>query len=192
MQTYSHLLINAVADRALKHRNVPNCTGALLVGGVLPDVPFFLLTLLGEIYYRLFASTPTGESPMVYMHFTLYFADPWWIAGHNVLHAPFVLAVLGTMGYFASRQGVHWGDILLWFALGAGLHTLLDVFTHAQDGPLLLFPFNWQWRVNSPISYWDPAYHGRIFASLEHALDLVMLGYLLYTWRRHRSRRPTA
>jgi hypothetical protein len=71
MQTYSHFLVTVVADRQLVRRQIPVHTLAFLIGSVLPDVPFFLLTLLGEVYYRWFATTPTGESPMIYMHFTL-------------------------------------------------------------------------------------------------------------------------
>ncbi len=118
--------------------------------------------------------------------FMLYhlFTDPLWISAHNFFHAPLVLLGIGLAGYVGVRQEKKWGTVLVWFALGAGLHSLIDVFTHAGDGPLLLFPINWHIRFNSPVSYWDPRHFGLIFAPLEHLLDLVILFYWAHTWRR--------
>lgn len=189
MQTYSHALINGVLARPLKRRGWDVNTFAFVLGGILPDIPFFLMTVIGGIYYTMIGGTPSGESPMVYMHMTLYFRDPWWISAHNSLHAPAVLIVLSVAGIAGTQNGQAWGAFLLWFALGAGLHTLIDVFTHAGDGPLLFFPFNWSYRFQSPISYWDPAHYGLIFAPLEHVLDVVLIAVLVRRARRARRRR---
>ena len=132
------------------------------------------------------------ETPMIYMHMTLYFTDPLWIAAHNFFHAPFILLVIGLIGYLAQRRSQTWGRYLLWFALGAGLHTLIDIFTHANDGPVILFPFNWVWRFNSPVSYWDPAHYGLIFAPLEHILDVILIFFLVRDWRRKKRRAAAA
>ena len=56
---------------------------------------------------------------------------------------------------------------------------MLDILTHVDDGPVLFFPFEWQLRFISPVSYWDPRYHGRIFGFFEHTLDAVLLLALL-------------
>ena len=189
MQTYSHLLVTAVVDRQLVRRQVPVHTLALLTGSVLPDLPFFLLTLLGEVYFRWFTTTPTGESPMVYMHFTLFFTDPLWIVSHNFFHAPFILGVLGLVGFVGVRWGQGWGRVLLWFTAGAGLHTLIDIFTHSSDGPLLFFPFNWRYRFPSPVSYWEQDNFGLAFTLVEHLVDGGILVYLVWQWRRRRRQR---
>lgn len=193
MQTYSHLLVTAVVDRQLVRRQVPVHTLALLTGSVLPDIPFFLLTVLGEVYFRWFTTTPTGESPMVYMHFTLFFTDPLWIVSHNFFHAPLILGVLGLAGFAGVQWGQHWGQrwgrVLLWFAAGAGLHTLIDIFTHSSDGPLLFFPFNWRYRFPSPVSYWEQDNFGLAFTLVEHLVDVGILVYLFWEWRRRRQRR---
>ena len=72
---------------------------------------------------------PTGESPLIYMHMTLYFTDPLWLAAHNVLHAPIILAALGLAGYLGIHSGKRgvatWGAFMLWFALGAGLEIVI-------------------------------------------------------------------
>ncbi|MBP7590472.1 MAG: cobalamin biosynthesis protein CobQ, partial [Chloroflexi bacterium] len=62
------------------------------------------------------------------------------------------------------------------------LHTAVDIFTHADDGPVLTFPLDWHTRFKSPISYWDPAHYGRLVRLLEHLLDLLLVVWLL--WRR--------
>lgn len=187
MQTYSHALVNGVLAAPLKRRGWEVNIVAFVLGGVLPDMPFFLLTLMGEVYFRLIGGTPTGESPMVYMHMTLYFTDQLWITAHNFLHAPLILLPIGLLGYSAMKNQRRWGAFLLWFALGAGLHSLIDVFTHADDGPVLFFPLNWSYRFNSPVSYWDPEHYGLFFAPLEHLLDLVLIFVLVRTWRRTRK-----
>ncbi|MEI2691742.1 MAG: hypothetical protein V9H69_19395 [Anaerolineae bacterium] len=52
---------------------------------------------------------------------------------------------------------------LRWLAAGLALHSALDVLTHHDDGPLLLFPFDWRRRWCSPVSYWDQAHHAAPF-----------------------------
>lgn len=126
---------------------------------------------------------------MVYIHMTLYFTDPLWIAAHNFLHAPLLLTPLGLVGFWGMKSNRRWGVFLLWFALGAGLHSVIDIFTHTDDGPVLFFPLNWNYRFRSPISYWDPKHYGLIFAPLEHLLDIVLIIVLVRTWRK--SRRAT-
>jgi hypothetical protein len=187
MQTYSHALINGALAGPLKRRGWEVSATAFVVGGVLPDIPFFLLTIMGGFYYWIIGGTPTGESALIYMHMTLYFTDPLWVAAHNLLHAPLILLPLGALGYWAMKQQRRWGAFLLWFALGAGLHSLIDVFTHANDGPILFFPLNWSFRYNSPISYWDPDHYGLYFAPLEHLLDIFLIVVLVKTWRRTRQ-----
>ncbi len=183
MQTYSHALINGVLAGPLQRRGWEVNFPAFILGGVVPDLPFFLLTVAGEIYYALIGGTPTGESPMVYMHMTLYFADPLWISAHNLLHAPLILLVLGGIGYWGLASGRRWVGFLFWFSMGAGIHTVIDIATHVDDGPLIFFPINWSYRLQSPISYWDPEHYGLILAPLEHLLDVALIFILVRRWR---------
>lgn len=185
MQTHSHFLMTAALNRVLQHRQVIVHRNTFLLGAVLPDVPFWLLTAGGQIYYTWFARTPTGESPMVYLHLYLYFNDPLWIISHNLFHAPFILLALGVVGWLGIQNSQPWSTYLLWFVFGAGLHSLIDIATHHNDGPLLFFPFDWTYRFPSPVSYWDPAHYGAIFMPLELLLDGWLVIYLLAPrWRR--------
>lgn len=186
MQTYSHALMTAMLDKVLTKKSVPVHSRAFIIGSFLPDVPLLFLTLGAGVYYRFIAPLPPG-----YRFFecfdALYFNDPFWKAGYNLFHAPLVLLLFGGVGYLAGRRGHAWGWSLLWFALGCGLHSVVDIATHHNDGPLVFFPLNWDYRFPSPISYWDRRYYASIVAPLEHMLDLFFLGYLAFQWWRERA-----
>ena len=75
---------------------------------------------------------------------------------------------------------------MFWLAASMIFHTLIDIFTHHSDGPLFLFPLNWSYRFASPISYWEPAYHGQLFMLAEYLLDAFILGYLGWQWQQRK------
>ncbi len=41
------------------------------------------------------------------------------------------------------------------------LHSMIDVATHFDDGPVLFWPLDWSTRFASPVSYWDDDHYGR-------------------------------
>lgn len=188
MQTYSHVLIAAGAGKLLSRRGARVHTRAFVLGALLPDIPLFLLSLGFLVKYVWLDPVPPDQRMALYDR--LYFTHPLWIVGHNLFHAPPLLALYTLVGAWGRRRGRPWGEALWWLAWGAISHSLVDIFTHHHDGPLLLFPFNWQLRFHSPISYWDPRHYGRIFAPLEHLLDLFLLVFILIPWWRNRRRRP--
>lgn len=176
MNTPSHFLMTATIDKLLPR--VPIHRQAFLTGSVAPDIPLWILSLSGLIYYHFILgwSIPTTVQ---LMFDNLYFHNPFWLAFHNLFHAPILL----LMGIVLVWKKHHNNDALyrwlFWFFLACLLHSCVDIFTHADDGPLLFFPFNWTIRFNSPISYWDPKYHGRAFSRFEIILDGVLVLYLL-------------
>lgn len=175
MNTPSHWLIHATIARRVNNPKLVR--KAFLWGAVAPDIPLLLMSLSGALYFRL-RNVPLDES-MPYMFDRLYFNHPFWITGHHVFHAPLLLGLYALVLY-PQRQSP-WAQWLLWFIAGCALHTLVDILTHYNDGPLVFFPLNWHFRVQS-ISYWDPEHGSRWFAPLELALDLFLLGYLLVPW----------
>jgi len=190
MQTYSHFLMTAAIQQPLQRRGIPVRMPWFLLGSVMPDLPFLLLTLVYEAYFLWVSPLTPDQTPssiMTYLHFDLFFHDPIWLIGHNFFHAPLVLLLTGGGGWMLHKRGNPWGVRLLWFALAAGLHTLIDIGTHHSDGPLIFFPFSLTYRFASPISYWETAYYGRIFAPLEIALDGLLLVYLFWRWRLRKS-----
>lgn len=176
MNTPSHFLITAALDRGLPR--IPIVKSAFLLGSVAPDLPLWLLSLGGAVYYHLILGWSAAETADL-MFTELYFHHPFWIISHNLLHAPLVL-IVGMALVWQKRRNIgsrsRW---LYWFLLACLLHSIVDILTHADDGPLLFFPFNWSFRFHSPVSYWDPRYHGRTFAQFERILDGILLIYLL-------------
>jgi membrane-bound metal-dependent hydrolase YbcI (DUF457 family) len=174
----SHFLITAALNQAAGKR-FRVITPAVLIGSVAPDVPLVLLSVSTALV-KFFRDGRPITNVHSFMFDDLFFADPLWIISHNTLHAPFVLAVLLVATSFVRHR--RWGEWLWWFFVACALHTLLDIPTHRSDGPLLLFPFNWTFRFQSPVSYWETASYGQTFTLLEYALDLILLSYLLMTW----------
>lgn len=189
MNTPSHLIVAASLRKGLRHR-IPIIKSAFLIGSVAPDIPLYLLTLGGFIYYRYIRGWDI-RATFEYMFDTLFFTDPFWMATHNVLHAPtmllILLAALWTFRQRSDSPGRWW----FWFVVGCLFHTSLDIPTHVNDGPLLFFPFEWTIRYVSPVSYWDDRYFGREFTLFETTLNIVLLGYLFgpSLWQRLRRGR---
>lgn len=184
MQTYSHLLVAAwVGEASASRRAVRRVP--LWIGGVLPDLPLYLLT-----FGFFFERWQSGRTPVVAFgrsYNELFFGDPLWIVTHNFFHAPIVLGTIALIAWLGHRSGQPWAPALAWFDLGASLHSVADIFTHHTDGPLLLFPFDLSFRYQSPISYWDPRYHAGIVSPIEHALDAAIVLFLLRCWWMFRS-----
>jgi membrane-bound metal-dependent hydrolase YbcI (DUF457 family) len=189
MNTYTHLLVTVAAREGLARRGIPVHLKGALLGSIMPDLPLIVLTVVYIVYYRYIDPLPAGEHIFSGRYDRLFFEDPFWVILHNMFHAPLIVALLTLVGYHAIRAGKSWGPALFWFALACGLHSLIDIFTHHNDGPLLLFPFNWQLRVITPISYWDDNHYGNIVAPLEHLLDLAILLFLGVGWIRRRIKK---
>ncbi len=198
MMTPSHFLMTAAVDAVLKARGQRPQSAAFLTGSVLPDLPLYVLSVgyIGWHYYvapALFGIAAPAEHIFGAGYDTHYFTDPWWIIPHNTFHAPLILLALAALGAWATRQGHRWGPALLWFAAGCAFHAGVDILTHRDDGPLLFFPLDWQYRFPAPISYWDRRYGAELFAPLERALDGVIVIGFAARWmvRRVRQWRPT-
>lgn len=86
------------------------------------------------------------------------------------------------------------GGALQAFGLGCAVHTALDIPVHHNDGPLLLFPFNWSLRFDSPVSYYDPGHYGSIVRPTDLAITVVgavTIGWVAL-WRRRARREAIA
>lgn len=187
MQTPSHFLLTAfLINRGRKRSVIPVHMSAILVGSVLPDIPFTLLTLLGEIWFRWFAPLPvTDVSIMEYLHFDLFFTDSLWIISHNTFHSLIIDGSLAALGYWIWR--VHkpqWALAAFWLGISMMAHTVIDIFTHNSDGPLFLFPLNWIYRFPSPVSYWEASHFGPYMVAFEWLLNIAIIGYFIVLWRR--------
>ena len=187
MNTPSHFLMTAALRRAWKRQPPP--ASACLLGSVAPDIALYLLSLGGALHFRYLLGW-SAEATWRHLFDTLYFHNPFWIAAHNSLHSPTVLliALLALWRVQSLREALRrW---LLWFLTACLLHSIVDVLTHVDDGPLLFFPFEWTIRFGSPVSYWDSRHYGAQFAVFELTLDACLLAYLCLPplWRLARAR----
>jgi LexA-binding, inner membrane-associated putative hydrolase len=170
MQTPSHFLMTATLAKALPKLSMVK--SAVLWGSIAPDLPLWGLAIGGIVYYHWMLGWSLKEASAL-MFDDLYFNNPLWIVSHNLLHAP-ILLILG-LG-FAWKTSNRW---FIWFFAACLIHSVVDILTHVDDGPLIFFPLDWKTRFHSVISYYDPRYYGREFSLFERSLNLIFLIYLL-------------
>lgn len=179
MNTPTHFLMTAAIERGLPR--VPIVKSAFLWGSVAPDLPLWVLSIAGIIYYH-FIQKWSLAATFHYLFDQLYFHNPFWIASHNFLHSPVLLLILISVVGRKRRTITSPQRWWFWFFMACLLHSFVDIFTHADDGPLLLFPFEWTLRFPSPVSYWDHRYYGKEFGWFEKILDVVLILYLSFPW----------
>lgn len=172
----SHLVINAAIEKKFGAK-YKLAKSAFLWGSVVPDIPLGLISIGYFVYYRYF-TTQNVSSIMDKAFSEMYFNDPFWIASHNVLHSPTALIIYAVLLWrFVDKIGTrgHWW---LSFVFGCMVHSVIDILTHYDDGPVLFFPFDWHTRFHSPVSYWDRAHYAEQFFWVELGINIVLLGYL--------------
>lgn len=208
MNTITHVLINATIDRRVRERRSsgqpaddvvrapapadhPIHTKAFLWGGAAPDLPLIVMTIVAAGWFMAVRGWALGES-LSHVFRDLYFSNPFWKAANNLLQAPAMLLIWFGVILLVRRRWPSVGRKLLWFLAGIAVHVALDIPVHHDDGPLLLFPFEWTVRFRSPISYWDPQHQGDIVGAIEYVAMAAMTVYLLRyrlrgLWERLRS-----
>lgn len=187
MNTPSHFIMTAALRKALP--NVPIVAAAFLIGSVAPDIPLYLLSFGGIVYFHYGLGWSLSETAD-HMYKTLYFEDAGWIAFHNLFHSLVVICAGILVARIIRDRYPRLSGWLHWFFLSCCLHTLVDIFTHVDDGPVFLWPLTQTYRFDGPVSYWDPSFYGRQFATFEILFDAVLVIYLAlpWLWRRLRAR----
>lgn len=181
MNTPTHCLINWTVAKSLRVKSFPK--SAVLLGSIAPDIPLYFLSFSGMFWFRFVQG---WEWPQIgkHMYGTLFYQDPIWISLHNLLHSPLVLLVgLACFYFFLSKQQFR-ASWFVWFLASCLLHTIVDIPVHHDDGPLVFWPLNWNYRFASPISYWDPNHFGRPTMIFEGVLFVLLLGYLIWSYTR--------
>jgi hypothetical protein len=164
MNTPAHAVVNLWI---LGRRERPELALPILAGSVLPDLPMYVFYLVVKVFERL----PERE---IWSH-TYYL--PGWQAAFDTFHSlPLILLGFGLAWLARSPRAK---------ALFAGmaLHVPEDLFLHHDDAHRHFYPFS-RWRFASPVSYWDPRYHGRIVAPLE---ALAVVAGCVVLFRRYRT-----
>ena len=148
MKTPTHLAINWLI---LKRLNISESKQyAVLLGGVAPDLAIILVFSLLAVFVH-----PFDDALALFRSW--YETSPWLIGLHNLLHSPVSLLGLLLLSFLAGAYQKQFE----WFLAGAFVHTFIDIYTHVDDGPLVFWPFNSEYRFQSLLSHWHPDYYGR-------------------------------
>ncbi|TWT57609.1 hypothetical protein KOR42_09710 [Thalassoglobus neptunius] len=186
MKTPSHFLVTAAIGRIPWLKVIPS---AILLGSIAPDLPLYFLTFGSFLWMR----NVVGWEPRQIFRTVFdqwFFENPFWIVLHNLLHAPLILlsalACIAIKNRSLSKLQTSWW---FWFFLSCLFHSVIDIFTHYDDGPLIWFPFDWSTRFSSPVSYWDSRHYGREFSQFELWLDLALILFLsVLFWKQSRQK----
>ena len=141
---------------------------------VAPDVPYLVLLAYYSLRFQVngLADLRTWD---------LAWRSPMVCALHSFV--PWIVIAL-PVTWFGSTQLRRmllpvWGG---WLS-----HIVVDMFTHRSDGYPIFYPLS-TFRFPAPVSYWEPAYHGRTFMLIDTTLILVLLLHYLVTRRRRTVR----
>jgi hypothetical protein len=135
---------------------------AAFAGGLLPDIPAFLLVGLAALRGRGAADIFGAD----------YFSPAW-----QAVMAPF-----HSVPLWAAALALGWRSPLAHaFAASGLLHQALDFPFHHDDPHRHFWPLT-DWRFASPLSYWDPAHGGAWVQPMELLVGLAVLVWLWPRW----------
>lgn len=155
MHTPGHALINlATLGSIVGHE------GAVIAGAIVPDLPIFFL----YIKERLRGTKEEVIWSVCYQH-------PAWLAIIHGAHSIPISAFAATAAWLLGMPA------LSVFFTSVLLHALSDFPVHAIDAHRHFLPFS-DFRFQSPLSYWDPRFHGRWVALAEALLVLACSIYI--------------
>ncbi|MBO6718762.1 MAG: hypothetical protein JJ913_12460 [Rhizobiaceae bacterium] len=179
MNSQTHIIMGA----ALFGKPMPRVAWAAAAGGLVPDLPMFViigaLRTSGHSFHEIFRE--------------IYW-EHWWQIANGLGHSFWIWGGLAAIsGALICRQRNVQGHMLadragnapLAFAFSASalLHSFIDFLCHRDDAHMHLWPFT-EWRFRSPVSYWDNRYYGEWFGLFEAAVGVLLVVIL---FRRYRS-----
>jgi hypothetical protein len=164
MHTQTHIIMGA----ALFGRAVPRRAWIAALGGILPDVPMLITVAVLKVI---------GIPDPIIFGF-LYWQEPWQVAnaiGHNfwLWGGVFLLALALRERLAATVTAIDRCSLAMVLSASALLHTAIDFLCHREDAHMSLWPLT-RWKFVSPVSYWDGAHYGHVFALFEAALGLAL------------------
>lgn len=180
MKTPTHALLGFALAKICRFNKQQ--TGFCIAGAVLPDLPLILTSLYLALMPMVEKTTMT---PTLFKHQmdALYFDGSWLPVAHNLLHAPLSIlyAALAATIICFNRPDHH--PLIRAFALGALSHSLLDVISHIDDGPLILWPLDSSLRLTGLFSHWALGRGGGIITGLEIIVSLAIFA----NWARKKA-----
>ncbi|MEM8545578.1 MAG: hypothetical protein AAGF66_16485 [Cyanobacteria bacterium P01_H01_bin.119] len=163
MNTPAHVVFNLLC---VGRQDTTALIAPAVVGAILPDAPMFIMYFLAKVVWRQPESVIWSQT---------YYQAGWQNFTDLFNSIPLLLLGLGLCWWAKSPVG-----IVLFVSML--LHVAGDFPLHHHDAHRHFFPFS-DWRYESPLSYWDPRYHGRIVSRVETVSMLVGCGILFYTYQ---------
>ena len=158
MNTPSHAILNLAI---LTTPVYPGAALSIVVGAILPDMPIFAMYFWAKWVHR---------QPERVIWTETYYQPLWQNLTHGFHSIPLKMIAIAIAYYLGYWQLT----ILLVSALA---HSFLDFPVHNDDAHRHFYPFS-NYRFISPISYWNPKYHGRVVSFIERLLVLSATIYL--------------
>ncbi|MEO0540952.1 MAG: hypothetical protein AAFZ80_08810 [Cyanobacteria bacterium P01_A01_bin.105] len=171
MNTPTHAIVNLAL---LGRKSRPDWNSPIIWGGMIPDLAMFVF-----FGWATLGTDMTGEQIWGEAYY-----DPLWQTFFDLWNS-IPLALIGVgLGLWLRRRWRSTGTAVALCCASVVLHCLVDLPIHAEDAHRHFWPLS-NYRFESPVSYWDPAKGGNIFAPFELALALALSVYL-FSWLRSR------
>ncbi len=175
MHSQTHIIMGA----ALFGRDIPKRAWIAALGGILPDLPMLITVAVLKII---------GIPDPIIFGF-LYWQEPWQVAnaiGHSfwLWGGVFLVALVLRERLSATVEAIDRCSLVMVLASSALLHSIIDFLCHREDAHMSLWPAT-RWKFISPVSYWDGAHYGHVFALFEATLGLALA---VVIFRRFRNR----
>jgi hypothetical protein len=170
MNTPAHAVINLLLLSSIPgHKPDHRRSAAIVFGALLPD-----LTIM--VFYAWQLLVGRSESEI----WTVEYYRPFWQACIDSFNS-IPLILLAMLLCWRARN-----YLLLALFSSMLLHVFGDLPLHHDDAHRHFWPFS-DWRFASPVSYWDPAHHGRWASLLEF---IAVFAAAAFMFRRHAVLRP--
>ena len=145
----------------LGRKGRPGNSIPILLGAILPD-----LSIIGYyIYQRFFEGTPE------LMIWSIVYYFPKWQNLFDIFHS---IPIFLLLAYITLR--IKWERVSVFFA-GALMHCVVDLPLNSEGAHRHLYPLN-NWRLDSPIPYWDPRNFNMVGVMIEIGI-VFAAGYWL-------------
>ena len=162
MDTGAHIVCNLLVQ---SRPSQPQIFAAIIIGAALPDLPI--------VFFYAWESLVIGNTEAVIWD-TRYFLPSW----QNFIDCFNSIPIIALVLLVSVLLQLKWLSVIM---IGMLLHIMFDLPLHHDDAHHHLFPFS-DWRFLSPVSYWDPRYHGDLIKIIQ--IVLVAVG-LVWLWIRH-------
>jgi len=173
-------------------------TKFMIAGATAPDIPLALIWSWVAAGVTL-RSGSVSQAEIQQAFDPIYFGSGWTSGLHSVLHSPLSLLGLLFLAHVARSMSPDLASRTWVFLMGAATHSLVDIATHIQDGPLVLWPINKSLRLEGFVSHWDPVHGGIWMTGLESGASIFVAGYIIlerrlwiariwHTWRAHATK----